>query len=172
MLLEEGGVVERGSYIHPRAEPEIAFVLRKRLEGKVSLFEALDAVDGIAPAIELIDSRFRDFKFRLADVVADNASSAGFLLGGWHPRSLDIGNLGMIIESNGEPVEIGSSAAILGSPLRSLVAAARLAAQVGTALEAGDIVLAGAATAAIPLTPGAHIRGVFEHLGTISFTVQ
>jgi len=172
MLLEEGGLVERRSYIHPRAEPEIAFVLRKRLEGRVSVFEALDAIDGIAPAIELIDSRYRDFKFRLADVVADNASSAGFLLGGWHPRSMDVSNLGMVLEVNGEAVEIGSSAAILGSPIRSLVAAARLAAQVGTALEAGEIVLAGAATAAIPLTAGTYVRGLFEQMGTVSFTVQ
>ncbi len=105
-------------------------------------------------------------------MVADNASSAGFILGGWQPRSKDIGNLGMVLEVDGDAVEIGSSAAILGSPIRSLVAAARLAAEVGTALEAGDIVLAGAATAAIPLASGTFVRGRFEQLGTISFSVQ
>lgn len=171
MRLEEGGELVRSGYVHPRAEPEIAYLIGKPLEGAVSAVEALDAVEAIAPAIEIIDSRYRDFKFALPDVVADNSSSSGFLVGSWAPRSTDVGNLGILMEVNGRPVQIGSSAAILGNPIRSLVAAARLVAGAGERLEPGDIVLAGAATAAHPLAPGQFVRTSFQALGIVAFNV-
>jgi 2-oxo-3-hexenedioate decarboxylase len=171
MRVEEGGELTRGTYVHPRAEPEIAFVLRHSLEGRVTAAEALAAVEAVAPAIEIIDSRYRNFRFALPDVVADNSSSSGFLLGCWHKRETDVGNLGLLVEVDGQAVQIGSSAAILGHPLRALVAAARLVAQAGERLEAGDIVLAGAATAAHPLSPGQYVRAEFESLGSVAFTV-
>ena len=73
MVVEEGGTISLGHYVHPRVEPEIAFLLRRKLEGKVTAAEALEAVDAVAPAMEIIDSRYKDFKFSLEDVVADNA---------------------------------------------------------------------------------------------------
>ena len=171
MRIDEGGTLSRAAYVHPRAEPEIAFVLRRPLEGRVTAAEALAAVEAVAPAIEIIDSRYRKFRFALPDVVADNASSSGFLLGGWYKPDTDIANLGLLVEVDGQMVQVGSSAAILGHPLRALVAAARLVAQAGERLEAGDILLAGAATAAHPLTPGQYLRAEFEGLGSIAFTV-
>jgi 2-oxo-3-hexenedioate decarboxylase len=171
MRAEEGGEISRARHVHPRAEPEIAFVLRRPLEGRVTAAEALAAVEAVAPAIEIIDSRYRNFRFALPDVVADNSSSAAFLLGGWHRADSDVANLGIVVEVNGQAVQIGSSAAILGHPLRALVAAARLVAQAGERLEPGDIVLAGAATAAHPLTPGEYVRAEFEQLGSVAFTV-
>ena len=124
---------------------------------KVSLLEAMSAVDAVAPALEIIDSRYANFKFSLADVVADNSSSSGFVLGQWCCPKLDISNQAMVMEINGKPVQIGSSSAILGNPWRSLVEAARLAAESDICLEAGWIVLAGAATAAHPLNAADHV---------------
>lgn len=172
MRVEEGGGLRRSRFIHPRAEPEIAFLLKKPLAGKISAVEALSAVEAVAPAIEIIDSRYQDFKFTWADVVADNSSSSAFVVGSWNPADTDVSNLGIILAVDGRPVQIGSSAAILGHPLRSLVAAARLVAEWGETLEAGSIVLAGGATAAQPLTVGDHVRASFEKLGAVSFVVE
>lgn len=171
MRLTEGGDLVRSRYVHPRVEPEIAYIIAKPLEGEVSAAEALAAVEAVAPALEIIDSRYRDFKFALPDVVADNSSSSGFYVGSWAPRTTDVSNLGIVMEVDGRPVQIGSTAAILGDPIRSLVAAARLVGRAGERLEPGDIVLAGGATAAHPLTPGLHVRTAFQGLGAVSFHV-
>jgi 2-oxo-3-hexenedioate decarboxylase len=172
MRLEEGASLSRGRYVHPRAEPEIAFIMRKRLAGNVTAAEALAAVEAVAPGIEIIDSRYENFKFALPDVVADNASSSGFYVGAWARADTAMGNLGIVLEANGRPVEIGSSAAILGHPLRALVAAARLVGLAGEALEPGDIVLAGAATAAHAVSPGEYIEARFQSLGRVAFSVE
>ena len=95
------------------------------------------AVGAIAPAMEIIDSRYQNFKFALPDVIADNSSSSGFVVGDWSRPDQDFSNLGLVMEVNGRPVEIGSTAAILGNPSRSLVAAARLAGAALGRLEAG-----------------------------------
>jgi 2-oxo-3-hexenedioate decarboxylase len=171
MRLAEGGELSRARFVHPRAEPEIAYLIGKPLEGEVSALEALNAVEAVAPAIEIIDSRYRNFTFSLSDVVADNSSSSGFFVGSWAPRSTDVGNLGIVMDVDGRPVQIGSSAAILGNPIRSLISAARLVTAAGERLEPGDIVLAGAATAAHPLTPGEYVRTSFQSLGIVAFSV-
>lgn len=170
MRVEEGGELSRARFVHPRAEPEIAFIMRRPLEGRVTAAEALAAVEAVSPAIEIIDSRYKDFRFALPDVIADNSSSSGFLLGAWHRPETDVANLGLLVEVDGQVVQVGSSAAILGHPLRSLVAAARLIAAAGEQLEPGDIVLAGGATAAHALSPGQYVRAEFEGLGSVSFT--
>jgi 2-oxo-3-hexenedioate decarboxylase len=171
MCLEEGGSLSRARYVHPRIEPEIAFLLKAPLSGEVSLIEAEAAIAAVAPAMEIIDSRYRDFKFTLPDVVADNSSSSGFVLGPWARPDQDISNLGMVMEVDGRPVQIGSSAAILGHPLRSLVAASRLVSRAHGRLEAGWIVLAGGATAAHPLAVGQHIRTSVQNIGSVSIRV-
>ncbi|WP_334175055.1 fumarylacetoacetate hydrolase family protein [Pseudoxanthobacter sp.] len=171
MRLEEGGVLTRAAYVHPRVEPEIAYIIGRPLEGNVTAAEALAAVEAVAPALEIIDSRYQNFKFALADVIADNSSSSGFYVGPWARADTDVSNLGILMEVDGRAVQIGSSAAILGDPVRSLVAAAKLVARAGERLEPGDIVLAGGATAAHPLTPGEHIETRFETLGRVAFSV-
>src|SRR5262245_38532916 len=108
MLIEDGGAVPFRRYVHPRVEPEVAFVLKTKLAGAVTLVQALAAVEAIAPAIELIDSRYENFKFSLEDVVADNSSSSGFVVGGWHRPDFDFTNLGIVLSFNGKPVQIGS----------------------------------------------------------------
>jgi 2-oxo-3-hexenedioate decarboxylase len=171
MREEEGGVVSMADYVHPRAEPEIAFLMKTPLSGKVSPAEAMAAVEAIAPAIEIIDSRYKAFKFDVGDVIADNSSSSGFVLGQWADPSVDIANLGMVLSVNGQPAEVGSSAAILGHPVRSLVAAARMVAEQGERLEAGDIVLAGGATAAVHMEDGQAITLEVQNLGQVAFNV-
>lgn len=171
MRLVEGGDLHRSAFVHPRVEPEIAYILKKPLEGEVSAAEALSALEAVAPAVEIIDSRYRDFKFALPDVVADNSSSSGFFVGSWSSPSTDVANLGIVMEVDGRPVQIGSTAAILGNPIRSLVAAARLVTEAGERLEPGDIILAGGATAAHALVPGMHVKTTFQRLGAVAFNV-
>ena len=171
MTIDDGGEVGFHSFIHPRVEPEIAFLLKRDLPAKVTMTEALAAVEAVATAMEIIDSRYKDFRFSLPDVVADNTSAAGFVLGEWHGVDVDVSNLGMVLEIDGRPRQVGSSAAILGHPVRALVAAARLSAGAGEPLEAGWIVLAGAVTAAEALNPGDHVRTVAQSLGSVSFSV-
>ncbi|WP_298282576.1 2-keto-4-pentenoate hydratase [Acidocella sp.] len=171
MRLEDGGVLSLGKYVHARVEPEIAYIIGKPLSGEVSAAEALRAVEAVAPALEIIDSRYKNFKFSLPDVIADNSSSSGFYVGSYARPDTDVGNLGIVLEVNGRPVQIGSTAAILGNPVRSLVQAARLVGRAGECLMPGDIVLAGGATAAHPLSVGEHIKCMFQKLGDVSFSV-
>jgi 2-oxo-3-hexenedioate decarboxylase len=98
-------------------------------------------------------SRYEDFKFTLEDVVADNCSSSGFVVGAWHRPDRDVSNLGLVLSLDGNAVQAGSTASILGNPLRSLVAAARFAAEADEPLQPGWIVMAGGATAAEALAP-------------------
>ncbi len=121
--------------------------------------------------MEIIDSRYRDFKFALPDVIADNSSSSSFVVGDWSRPDQNFSNLGLVMEVNGRPVEIGSTAAILGNPSRSLVAAARLAGAVLGRLEAGWIILAGGATAAHSLKVGERVRLTMQNLGSVSIRV-
>ncbi len=171
MVIEDGGTISMADYVHPRVEPEIAFLLDRPLAGTVTGAEALVAVEAVAPAMEIIDSRYRNFKFSLADVVADNCSSSGFVVGPWQDADADLTNLGMILEFNGRVRQIGSSAAILGNPVRALAAASRLSAAAGEPLQAGWIVMAGGATAAEALSAGDYVRNCVQHLGTVAFSV-
>lgn len=171
MLVEDGGRISKARFVHPRAEPEIAYLLKAPLAGPVTPAQALAAVEAIAPAIEIIDSRFANFKFSLEDVVADNASSSAFVIGNWSKPDIDCSNLGMILEVDGRAAQVGSSAAILGNPARSLAAASRMVAEHGERLEAGWIVMAGGATEAVALAAGTSVRNTVEKLGSVSFSV-
>lgn len=174
MRLEEGGVLPYAQLCHPRVEPEVAFLLDKELRGPVSPAEALLCVDGVCAALEVIDSRYRDFKFTLADVVADNASSSYFVLGTCvkAAHDLDLGNLGMVMEINGVVSQIGSSAAIYEHPARSLATLANLLAELGESIAAGSVVLAGGATAAVALQTQDRVRLRVDGLATVSFSVS
>ena len=171
MLISDGGALDMSRCVHPRAEPEIAFLIGKPLSGPVTGLEAFGAVAGIASAIEIIDSRFRNFKFRITDVIADNSSSSAFVVGPWNAPDTDVANLGMALEFDGQPVGIGSSAAILGHPLRSLVEASAILGRWGEGLQPGDILLSGSSTAAEPLRRGTRVRVVVEGLVGCGFSV-
>ena len=174
MIVRDGETISMAGRCHPRAEPEIAFLMERDIEGPVSDAEAVAAVEGVAAAIEIIDSRYENFTFTLPDVVADNTSASGFILGPTvRPiEGLNLGNLGITLEVNGAVEQTGSSAAIYDHPVRSLVELIGMLARVGSGLQGGDIVLAGAATAAVHLKPGDHIRAIVEELGTAEFFVS
>ncbi len=172
MLLEEGGELVCDAYIHPRLEPELAFLIGRPLSGKVTAAQAMAAVDGVAPAMELIDSRYKDFQFTLNDVVADNSSASGLVVGAWGSPTQDLSNLGVVLEVNGRVIETASTAAILGHPVRALVAAARLAAEAGETLQPGDIILSGGLTAAHTLSPGETVRATLQNLGFVSISIR
>ncbi|ASK34694.1 4-oxalocrotonate decarboxylase [Alcanivorax sp. N3-2A] len=171
MQVDDGGTLDLSRFIHPRVEPELAFVLKRPLSGHVSPAQALAAVEAVAPALEIIDSRYQDFKFSLSDVIADNASSSGFVVGPWADPRTDLANLGMVMSFDGVDQELGSSAALLGHPLRALAAAARVAGEAEEPLPAGAIVMAGAATSAQWLRPGIHVQLEVERLGRVGFHV-
>ncbi|KJS36313.1 MAG: 4-oxalocrotonate decarboxylase [Hyphomonas sp. BRH_c22] len=172
MRVSDGGEIDITDYVHPRAEPELAFLLKKPLSGTVTLLEAMAAIEAVAPAIEIIDSRYMNFKFNLPDVVADNTSSSSFVTGPWHLPGGDYANLGIILEFDGEPRQIGSTAAILGHPARALASAARLCGQHEIELQPGWVIMAGGATAAEALAPGDSVRAVVEGLGRPAFSVK
>lgn len=171
MEIISGGVLRRDQFIHPRVEPEIAFRVSRRIEGAISLEEVFDYIDGVTCSLEVIDSRYENFKFSLEDVVADNCSSSAFVLGKWLPVETSVQNLAIAMNINGEEVQTGNSAAILGNPLDSLVQLSRMMERYDAAIEVGDVVLAGAATSAIALKLGDRVEGQFEELGTVNFTV-
>lgn len=171
MHYQNGADLAIAQFIHPRAEPEIAFRIAKTIDQVVTLDNALDFIDGVAVAIEIIDSRYQNFKFSLEDVVADNCSSAAFTIGEWHSADTTIQNIAMSLIVNGEAVQTGNSNAILGNPLESLVAAARLAQANGEILVKDDIVLAGAATPAVYIAQGQTVEARASGLGKVNLRV-
>lgn len=174
MQIPDGGELSLTGRIHAKIEPEIAFITGKELKGNPSLVEAMQAVSAVTCALEIIDSRYQNFEFRLPDVVADNCSSSAFVLGSKliSPGDLDISNLGIVMEVNGKPVAFGSSAAILGHPARSLVELVRILAKEGKSLPAGSIVLAGGATAAVELHEGDLVKVQIEKLSSAEVRIK
>ncbi|CAB3788138.1 4-oxalocrotonate decarboxylase [Paraburkholderia caffeinitolerans] len=172
MLEEDGGHVALGRFIHPRVEPEVCFLTSRDIDRPLTLLEAAQYLDAVAPALEIIDSRYRDFKFSLEDVVADNCSSAGLTIGPWTRRFDALANAGVVMRMNGRVVQAGSTAAILGHPLRSVVQASRLVAHSGLVLPAGSLIMAGAATAAHALAPDTHVHCFVNGLGSTEFITQ
>lgn len=170
MLEEDGGHVALDRFIHPRVEPEVCFLTRRDIDRPLTLLETAGYLEAVAPAMEIIDSRYRDFRFTLEDVVADNCSSAGLTLGPWSTRFDGLRNAGVVMRIDGRVVQTGSTAAILGDPLRSVVQASRLIAASGLVLPAGSLIMAGAATAADALPAGAHVHCTVHGLGSTEFT--
>ena len=159
------GELRAADGVHPKIEPEIAFVTARELRGTVSREEALAACSAVAPALEILDSRFVGFKyFSLPDVVADNCSSWRFVLGPLHPPRATAG-LRMRMSIDGRIAQEADSNSISGNPLESLV---QLVGMLGRPLPAGSIVLAGAATVAEPLRPGVVVSLEVESLGEVS----
>ncbi|WP_317987981.1 2-keto-4-pentenoate hydratase [Hyalangium gracile] len=174
MQVQAGGIFRLQGFIHPKIEPEIAFRTSRELRGRITREEALDACSSAMAAMEILDSRYLDFKyFSLPDVVADNSSSSMFVLGTTErpPRELDLGRLQMSMEVNGTQVQSALSNAISGDPVLSVVQLCELLAQRGESLPAGSIVLAGAATAAHMMKPADQVRLTVDGLGSVEISV-
>jgi 2-keto-4-pentenoate hydratase len=163
------------TFISPRVEGEVAFLISEPLSGEaVSAGEVLAATGALAVSVEVVDSRIRDWKIKLADTIADNASYGGYMLGPWNERLLeeDLRTLGMILTRNGEPVVQAVGAAALGGPANAVAWLARKLTSFGVSLEPGDVVLSGSLGGAVPAEPGDEF--VLEMHGqpplTVSFT--
>lgn len=170
MILPVGVPVSQSTLIHPRVEPEIVFVMGERLTGPgVSCASAMAAVDTVWGGAEVIDSRYRDFRFKAGDVVADNASSGAFVTGpvGLPPSPLDLCLEAVLVEVGGEIVDSATGAAVQGHPGEALALAANELAKRGRAIEEGWIVLTGGMTDAVPIPPGGSAAMHFTHLGSI-----
>ena len=167
----DGGECKVGELIHPKVEPEIAFVTHTALRGPgCHLGAVLAAIDLVLPGIEVIDSRYRDFKFDLKSVIADNTSASRFVLGG-QARSaagLDLRTLGVVLEKNGQPVALGAGAAVLGHPATAVAMLANHLGRYGEEIPAGTLILSGGVTEAIPVAAGDHISLRVQHLGGTS----
>jgi 2-oxo-3-hexenedioate decarboxylase len=168
----DGGELAASELIHPRVEPEFAFVLGRDLEGPgCNLGAVLSATNFVLPALEVIDSRYENFKFDLASVISDNSSSARFVLGGRcrEVGDLDLANCGLVLEKNGENVAFGAGAAVLGHPAAAVALIANLLSRRGERLKRGDIILTGGVTEALPIKAGDHVRLRVQDLGSVSF---
>ena len=168
MWYKSGDDLPLEKFIHPRAEPEIAFLLKKDLDREISLEEIPEYIEACAPAIEIIDSRYENFKFSLEDVIADNCSSAAFVLGAWQPLPASLNGLKMSLLFDKEEKQSDSSDAILDNPYLSVCNASRLAAKYNQPFKAGEVLLAGAATPAVFVEAGMKITAKVESLGSCS----
>ncbi|MBF6216640.1 2-keto-4-pentenoate hydratase [Nocardia abscessus] len=170
MEVYEDVPVEADRYLFPRVEVEVGFVLGADLPGsECTEADVLDATVAFAPAIELIDSRIKDWHIGLADTISDNASSAGFVLGAQRvaPKDIDVKAIDAVLTRNGEVVAEGRSDAVLGDPVIAVAWLARKVASFGVRLKAGDIVLPGSCTRAIDARPGDAFHAEFAGLGSV-----
>lgn len=176
MQVEEGDSISVSDFIHPKAEPEIGFILSRELEGPdVTALDVLEATKYVFPAIEIIDSRYENFNFTLPDVIADNTSASGVILGTnlIRPKSVELDVVGVTLSINGEVQALGAGAAILGHPANAIARLANMLAKKGEKVKAGQPILAGAVTQAIRLNPGDHVVAKYgSGLGEVSFTVK
>ncbi|MDA0824620.1 MAG: 2-oxo-3-hexenedioate decarboxylase [Proteobacteria bacterium] len=166
----DGGEVEIDGFIAPRVEAEIAFVTKSEIKGPCHIGTVLQAIDFVLPAVEILDSRYENFKFDLVSVVADNTSAAGFVTGGNSRRidEIDVRTLGIVLEKNGEIVELAAGAAVLGHPAESVVMLANMLARKGQVIPAGTFIMTGGVTAAVGVKRGDHISVRYQHLGSVS----
>ncbi|WP_156291364.1 2-keto-4-pentenoate hydratase [Oceanobacillus salinisoli] len=170
MQLNEGEPISISPFIHAKAEPEIAFVLNKELKGPhVSVADVLAATAYVAPAIEIIDSRFYGFKFTLADAVSDNSSSSKFMIGErfYNPENVDLRLMGFVYRQNGEVAATGAGAAVMGHPARAVAWLANKLYQVGKSLKPGEVILSGSLSAALEIKPGDQFTASFDGIGFV-----
>jgi 2-keto-4-pentenoate hydratase len=175
MRLHSDVPARRDRYCRPRVEPEVGFILGADLPGEdCTEADALAATQAVVPALELIDSRIADWRIALADTIADNASSAGFVLGDARvdPRDLDLTAIGVQLWRNGEEVATGWSDAVLGNPVVALAWLARTVARFGVRLRAGHVVLPGSCTRAIDARAGDDFQAEFGGLGPVRLAFE
>ncbi|WP_206830464.1 2-keto-4-pentenoate hydratase [Alicyclobacillus fructus] len=171
MWFESGSAIDF-PLIQPKVEPEIAFILSDDLVGPgVDLHRVLAATRAVVPAIEVIDSRIADWKIRLVDTIADNASAGCFVLGHLPTpvSGVDLETVGGVLKVNGEVVQTGAGAAVMGHPAKAVAWLANTLTELGTPLRAGHVVLSGAVSAAVPIHPGDRVQLSFGPLGAVEF---
>lgn len=171
MFFLEQQPIPVGTFLQPRIEPEVAFVLSRPLQGPgVTVADAIAAVDFVLPALEIVDSRIADWRIGIVDTISDNASSGGVVLGATpvSPRSVDLRLTGCVLHHNGSVAATGAGGAVLGSPINSLVWLANTVGPLGIELEAGHVVLPGSMTRAQSVAPGDTVSTTIAEVGTVT----
>ncbi len=167
----DGSAIKMSGLIHPKVEAEIAFVTKAELTGPgCNVADVFAATDFILPAVEVIDSRYRDFKFDIKSVVADNSSSSRFVTGGRRVPidNIDLRTVGVVMEKNGEIVALSAGAAVLGNPAESVAMLANMLAERGEVIPAGTFIMTGGVTAAVSVEAGDNITVRYHDLGSLS----
>jgi 2-keto-4-pentenoate hydratase len=171
MFVDDGEEVPLRRLVQPRVEAEVAFVMGADLAGPgVTATDVLITTAGVLAAIEIVDSRIADWRIKLVDTVADNASSGRVVLGSrvTPATSIDLRLLGVLLYRNGVPIESGAGAAALGNPARCVAWLANRLGGFGSGLRRGDVVLPGAMHRMVPVRPGDVFRAEFAHLGSVT----
>lgn len=171
MLVNQGSSVAMNGLIQPKAEGEIAFVLKHDLQGPgVTVADVLRATEGVMACFEIVDSRIRDWKIKIQDTVADNASCGVFVLSDRLVRAadLDLYSTGMVLEKNGRIVGTGAGAATMGSPVIAVAWLANTLGRLGMRLKAGEVILSGALSAMVPVAAGDNLRVSIAGIGSCS----
>lgn len=174
-MVINGNTLSLSDVIHPKVEAEIAFVLGEDIQGPgISGAQVLSATKYVVPALEIIDSRYENFKFTLPDVVADNASSSRVFIGDTirNPKGMELDLVGVTLSINGELKDLGAGAAVLGHPANSVAMLANMLSRKGLKLKAGEVILTGGITEAYLLSAGDVVSAKFDGLGSIEFTVK
>jgi 2-keto-4-pentenoate hydratase len=174
MWIDDGGSFRRADLVHPKVEPELAFVLAKDLRGWVTPAHVLAATAFVTPALEIVDSRIVDWRLTWADTVADNGSSARFVLAeqGFSPLGVDPRAIEVVLRRNGEVVGAAAMSEVLGSPLRAICWLARKLDEYGIGLRAGDVILPGSPCRAIDAQAGDEFVAEFTGMGSVSVAVE
>jgi len=170
MVFGDGAAIPADTLIAPKAEGEIAFVLKHDLCGPgITNADVLRATEYVLPCFEIVDSRIRDWKIRIQDTVADNASSGVFVLGdaAADPRKIDLSLVGMTLEKNGDVVATGAGAAALGHPLNAVAWLANTLGELGMSLRAGEVILSGSLAAMVPAQAGDNLRVSLGGIGSV-----
>ncbi|QBM26409.1 2-oxopent-4-enoate hydratase [Hydrogenophaga pseudoflava] len=157
MVYNEGQPISVSTMIAPKAEAEVAFILARDLEGPgVTAADVLRATDCVMPCFEIVDSRIKDWKIKIQDTVADNASCGVLTLGGLRksPRDIDLALAGMVLEKNGEIISTSCGASVQGSPVNAVAWLANTLGRLGIGLKAGDIILSGSQSPLVPVVAG------------------
>ncbi|MEI8168631.1 MAG: 2-oxopent-4-enoate hydratase [Rhodoferax sp.] len=157
MVYQEGDTIDLSTMIQPKAEAELAFVLKEDLKGPgITAMDVIRATDYVLPCFEIVDSRIVDWKIKIQDTVADNASCGVFVLGKTRgdPRVLDITLAGMVLEKNGEIFSTGVGAAVQGSPANAVAWLANTLGALGIPFKAGEVILSGSQSSLIPVVGG------------------
>ncbi len=171
MLVNQGDGLAASKLLQPRIEGEIAFILERDLAGPgLTPTDVIRATAGVTAALEIIDSRIRDWKIKIQDTVADNASSAAFLLGAKLTplAGMDLRYVGFVMMKNGQLATSAAGAAVLGSPAQAVAWLANKMGEYGIILKAGEIILSGSAGAAVPVQAGDSVHLTVDRVGSVS----
>ena len=174
-VVGDGETIDTSCLIHPKVEAEVAFVTKETLRGPgCHVGDVLRATDFVVPALEIIDSRYENFRFDLPSVIADNTSASRFVTGGRpvSPRDVDLKTVGVVVSRNGEVVETGAGAAVLGDPALSVATLANMLGKRGREIPAGTLILTGGIMRAILVEPGDTITASYQHLGQLSVSFK